>query len=114
MRKMMIAALFLLFATASAYGDCLLTFQTEALQLFVSGEKVNFQLEGVSGTPPYHFALVQGQLPPGLHLTGSGKIKGRVGQVATETYFTPFIQLSDNAGCVITQAFNAEVWPTAP
>jgi hypothetical protein len=114
MRKIMIAALFLLFASVSAYGDCLLTFQTEGLQLFVSGQKVNFQIEGVSGTPPYHFAVVQGAFPDGLHMTPNGKIKGTPDQVTEETFGIVYVQLSDNAGCVITQAFNTETWPTAP
>jgi hypothetical protein len=87
---------------ASAQSTCTLTFQTESLPGFTVGSPSNFQIEGVSGTEPYTFTLVDGVFPAGLHLNKHGKITGVASEVADTTVF---IKLTDAAGCEITQAF---------
>jgi hypothetical protein len=107
MRKILLAAA-LLFCAAPAFAQCTATFQTEAIPLFFVGEHVNFQLEAVSGTAPYHFEIVDGELPDGLKLKGNGTIKGKPKE---EALTVVFIRLTDAEGCGLTQAFNVEVWP---
>jgi hypothetical protein len=87
---------------ASAQSSCTLTFLTESLPGFVVGQPANFQIEGVSGTEPYTFALVGGAFPAGMHMNKHGKILGVPTEVADTTVF---ISLTDAAGCQITQAF---------
>ncbi len=46
-----------------------------------------------SGAPPYHFAIVEGTLPPGLYLTSSGEIQG----VPTRAGFYTFsVKITDS------------------
>jgi hypothetical protein len=93
---------------ASAQSTCTLTFLTESLPDFPFGQPANFTIEGVSGTEPYTFTIVQGTLPAGLHLNKHGKITG----VPTEGADTiVIVNLSDAAGCQINQAFPVRTGP---
>jgi hypothetical protein len=80
----------------------LLTFQTESLPDFFVGQPANFTIEGVSGTEPYTFTIVDGTLPAGLHMNKHGKITGVPTEVADVTII---VNLTDAAGCQINQAF---------
>jgi len=91
---------------ASAQSTCTLTFATESLPGFVVGQPSNFQIEGVSGTEPYTFTLVDSSLPAGMHLNKHGKITGTPSEVSDTTIF---VSLTDAAGCEITQAFAVRV-----
>jgi len=98
----------LLLAAAPLSAQCLLTYQTEAINAFTVGEPANFQIEAVSGTEPYHFNIYEGELPAGLHLTGSGKI---VGVPKAEGESVVLVTVTDAAGCSLTQAFIVVVNP---
>jgi len=91
---------------ASAQSTCLLTFQTETLPDAHLGQPENFQFEGVSGTEPYTFTIVDGTLPAGLHLNKHGKLTGVPTELADTTVI---INLTDAAGCQINQAFPIRV-----
>jgi putative Ig domain-containing protein len=94
---------------ASAFGDCsTLTNVTEVVPLLHVGETVHFDFEFIGGTEPYHFALVAGELPPGVNLTGSGGLRGKVKEAGTGS-FDAFIQVTDAAGCTLTVAYNIQV-----
>ncbi|HEU4886911.1 MAG TPA: putative Ig domain-containing protein [Thermoanaerobaculia bacterium] len=112
MRKYLLLAVLVLCA-APAFGQCLLTFQTEVIPVFFVGQAAHFQVEGVSGTEPYNFEVNLTQpgsqpMPAGLKLHKNGKITG-VPQVEGENLV--YITLSDAAGCNLTQAFNISVFP---
>lgn len=87
-------------------SQCLLTFITESLPDFTLGESANFQIEVCCGTPPYHFEVVQGTLPEGLHLNQHGKITGKPLEVSDTTVF---VRVMDRAGCSLTRAFQVRV-----
>jgi hypothetical protein len=91
---------------ASAQSTCTLTFQTETIPDFVLGQPVHFTIEGVSGTEPYTFTIVDGTLPAGLHMNSHGKITGKPTEIADVTVL---INLTDAAGCMINQAFPVRV-----
>lgn len=88
--------------------QCTLTLLTESLPDFPLGEPANFRIEACCGTPPYHFELVQGTLPQGLHLNQNGKITGKPVEEADTTIF---VKVTDNAGCSLTQAFQIRTVP---
>ena len=90
-------------------AQCTMTFLTESLPGFPLGEPANFKIEACCGTPPYHFALVQGTLPEGLHLNQNGRITGKPTEEADTTIF---VRLTDNGGCSLTQAFAVRVDPS--
>ncbi|MEA2328406.1 MAG: hypothetical protein QOE68_3365 [Thermoanaerobaculia bacterium] len=69
---------------------------------FVVGQPSQFQIEGVSGTEPYTFTLVDGAFPAGLHMNKHGKITGVATEIADTTVI---VNLTDAAGCQINQAF---------
>lgn len=102
-----LGALVLLCAASSALADCsTLTNISEVVpQLFV-GQTVHFDFEYSGGTPPYHFEIVDGSLPPGVHLTPSGGLRGKP-TVAGDTVV--FIKVTDNAGCTLTVAYPISV-----
>jgi Putative Ig domain len=102
---------FLLLVSSAAYGQCLLTFQTESAGPFIVGQPANFQFEAVSGTEPYKFEIVEGALPEGLHFTGSGKIVGKPREANADLPPVIFIRVTDAAGCTLTQAFQIAVFP---
>jgi hypothetical protein len=110
MKKVPVVLSLILLCVASALpasGDCsTLTNVTEVVPLLPVGETVHFNFEFIGGTEPYHFALVAGELPPGVHLTGSGGLRGK----PTEAGFPDaFIQVTDHAGCTLTVAYNIQV-----
>ena len=119
MKKLLIVAVIALAVTSSAFTSraftssavtqqCLLTFFTESIPDSTVGVPVNFSFDVCCGTPPYRFAIVDGALPAGLHLNQNGKITGKPTAVDDTTVF---IQLSDAAGCTLTQAFVSRVNP---
>ncbi len=59
-----------------AICTCPLAIVTSALPDGVVGEPYEAQLEARGGTPPYHWSLVEGALPPGLTLSDTGLISG--------------------------------------
>jgi len=107
MKKVPVILALALLCAASAFGDCsTLTNITEVVPLLPVGETVHFNFEFIGGTEPYHFALVDGVLPPGVNLTGSGGLRGKVTQAG---FFDAFIQVTDAAGCTLTVAYNIQV-----
>ena len=112
MRKYFLLAVLLLCA-APAFGQCLLTFQSEVVGPFFVGQPANFQVLGVSGTEPYNFEVNLTQpgsqeMPDGLKLHKNGKITGKPQQ---EQENVVYITLTDAAGCTVTQAFIVTVFP---
>lgn len=105
MRRIAIAAAIMLFAV-SAWGQCLLTTETEAFPAFFVGQPVNFQIVAVSGTEPYKFSIVEGTLPAGLHLTPSGRI---VGVPQSEADTAVLFNITDAAGCQLNTTYNVVV-----
>lgn len=102
-----LALVLLCVASAPAFGDCsTLTNITEVVPLLHVGETVHFNFEFIGGTEPYHFALVDGVLPPGVNLTGSGGLRGKPALAGS---FDAFIQVTDAAGCTLTVAYNIQV-----
>ena len=100
-------SLVLLLCVASAFGDCsILTNITEVVPTLHVGETVHFNFEFIGGTEPYHFALVSGELPPGVQLTGSGGLRGKPREAGS---FDAFVQVTDAAGCMLTVAYNIQV-----
>jgi len=100
-------SLVLLLCVASAFGDCsILTNVTEVVPSLHVGETVHFNFEFIGGTEPYHFALVSGELPPGVQLTGSGGLRGKPREAGS---FDAFVQVTDAAGCMLTVAYNIQV-----
>ncbi|HYU31442.1 MAG TPA: putative Ig domain-containing protein [Thermoanaerobaculia bacterium] len=107
MKKVLVALSLVLLCVASAFGDCgTLTNVTEVVPLLSVGATVHFDFEFIGGTEPYHFALVEGALPPGVHLTGSGGLRGKPTQAGS---FDAFIQVTDAAGCTLTVAYDIQV-----
>jgi hypothetical protein len=92
---------------APAFGDCgTLTNITEVVPSLHVGETVHFNFEFIGGTEPYHFALVAGELPPGVQLTGSGGLRSKPKQAGS---FDAFVQVTDAAGCTLTVAYDIQV-----
>jgi Putative Ig domain len=104
MRKIYaVTAVLLLCAAFAVYADCsTLTFISEAVPQLTVGQTVHFDFDVDGGQAPYHFALVSGDLPPGVHLTNSGGLRGKPTAVADTT---AFITVTDANGCTLTQAF---------
>src|SRR5207237_3564330 len=112
MKKVFIVSILALcFAPLVHAQDCsTLTFITESLPQFTVGQPAHFDIEAVGGTPPYHFTVTGGTLPAGLHITGSGNIRGVPTEEADTTVF---VELTDANGCHLTQAFAVRVSPYA-
>jgi hypothetical protein len=107
MKKALIFLSLVLLCVASAFGDCsTLTNITEVVPSLHVGETVHFNFEFIGGTEPYHFAFVDGALPPGVHLTGSGGLRGKPTLAGS---FDAFIQVTDAAGCTLTVAYDIQV-----
>src|SRR3954452_18294339 len=100
MKRVPVVLALVLLCAASAFGDCgTLTNITEAVPTLHVGEIVHFNFEFIGGTEPYHFAFVDGALPPGVNLTGAGGLRGKPTQAGS---FDAFIQVTDAAGCTLT------------
>jgi hypothetical protein len=97
----------LLSAAAVDAADCsTLTFLTESLPDFPVGQPVHADLQVIGGTAPYSFAVSEGTLPAGLHLTPNGQLRG----VPTEvTDTTVFFTVTDANGCTLTMAYPVRV-----
>ena len=110
MKRAAAIALVLLAFTVSGFAQssCTLTTLTESLPGFVIGSPSNFQIEVCCGTAPYHFEIVGGTLPAGLHMNQNGKITGVPREEADTTVF---VQITDASGCVLTQAYAVRVMP---
>jgi len=107
MKKVPVVLALVLLSVASAFGDCgTLTNITEVVPTLHVGQTVHFNFEFIGGTEPYHYALVAGELPPGVNLTGSGGLRGKPTQAGS---FVPFIQVTDAAGCTLTVAYDIQV-----
>lgn len=110
MKKIPVLASLVLLGTlcvAPAFGDCgTLTNLTEVVPTLHVGATVHFNIEFIGGTEPYHFAVVSGALPPGVHLTGSGGLRGKPQEAGS---FDAFIQVTDAAGCKLTVAYDIQV-----
>jgi len=108
MKKALIGAALLLLVSVPAATQCLLTFQTEVIPAMTVGEPIHFQIEAVSGTEPYHFSILDGAFPEGVHMTPSGRV---VGKPKFESDQVVFVTVTDAAGCQLTQAFQVMVLP---
>ena len=107
MKKVPVFLSLVLLCVASAFGDCsTLTNITEVVPLLHVGETVHFNFEFIGGTEPYHFAFVDGVLPPGVNFSGSGGLRGKPTLAGS---FDAFIQVTDAAGCTLTVAYNIQV-----
>lgn len=108
-RTLLVLALLSFAAIAHAQVDCsTLTYQTESISEATLGQQYEFQIEGVGGTPPYTFTIIDGTLPAGLHLSKSGRLHGRPRELADTTVI---IELKDANGCIVNQAFPIRVNP---
>jgi hypothetical protein len=106
MKKVPVFLALVLLCAASAFGDCsTLTNITEAVPTLHVGETVHFNFEFIGETKPYHFALVDGALPPGVNLTGAGGLRGKPTLTGS---FDAFIQVTDAAGCRLTVAYDIQ------
>lgn len=85
-----------------------LTFITESLPEMEVGQEYAEWLQVSGGTPPYSFQVTQGTLPPGIQVTSEGTVNGVPTQAGATTFF---VEVTDNAGSNLTQAFAAEVSP---
>jgi len=107
MKKIPVFVALCLLCAVAAFADCgTLTNLTEAVPTLHVGETVHFNVEFIGGTEPYHFALVSGELPPGVQLTGSGGLRGKPRQAGS---FDAFLQVTDAAGCMLTVAYDIQV-----
>jgi hypothetical protein len=63
-------------------------------------------LTASGGTPPYHWVLATGQLPPGIALSDAGLISGIPSAAGT---FTAVIQVTDSGGAASTRSFDVRI-----
>jgi hypothetical protein len=78
----------------------------------VSNTAYTFHFFAKGGTPPYQWSLVQGKLPPSLHLTPSGDVVGTPTQENTSWIFT--VRAIDAHGISITQRVRLLVGASPP
>lgn len=108
MRKTILVAIVSLCFAASAFAQCeILNFDNESLPLFDLNEPANFQITASGGAAPYHFEIIDGTLPAGLHMNAKGKITGK--PIEPSFDHTIFVQVTDANGCMLTQAFLVQV-----
>ena len=114
MRKVIGLVVFLA-ATAicgtSEAQQCTLTNVTESLPAFFVGEPANFDIDVCCGTEPYHFEIIEGTLPEGLHLNPNGKITGKPRE---EADVTVLVLISDSAGCSLGVTYPVRVMVPEP
>src|SRR5439155_17425034 len=63
-------------------------------------------LSATGGTPPYFWSLVSGSLPTGLSLASNGTLSGTPTIAGIST---PTIQVTDNVGAIVSQAFSITI-----
>lgn len=108
MKKLIILSFLVLCLAPLVHAqDCsTLTFITESLPQFTVGQSAHVDIEAIGGTPPYHFEIISGALPAGLHMSSTGKIRGVPTEVADTTIF---VTVTDANGCQLTSAFAVRV-----
>lgn len=115
MKRVMIGIVVLLAASAicgvAEAQSCTLTNITESLPAFFIGEPANFQIEVCCGTPPYHFEIIEGELPEGLHMNASGKITGKP---RVEADVTVLVLITDSADCSLGVTYPVRVMVPEP
>ncbi len=78
----------------------------------VSNTPYAFHFSANGGTPPYQWSLVQGRLPPSLHLTPSGDVVGTPTEESTSWTFT--VKAIDATGIPVMQHVRLLVVPSPP
>lgn len=114
MRKIVIGIVLLIAATgicSVAEAQCTLTNVTETLPGFHVGVPANTTIEACCGTAPYHFEIIDGALPEGLHMNMNGKITGKP---RAEGDTTVLVLISDSAGCTLGVTYPVQVFPAEP
>ena len=115
MRKVFIGIVVFLAATAicgvAEAQSCTLTNTTESLPAFFIGEPANTTIEVCCGTAPYHFEIIDGALPEGLHMNANGKITGKPRVEADQTIL---VLISDSAGCTLGVTYPVRVMVPEP
>jgi len=114
MRKTIIGIVMFLAMSAIcgvAEAQCTLTTVTESLPAFFVGDPANFDIEVCCGTAPYHFEIIDGEMPDGLHLNANGKITGKPRE---EADVTVLVLISDSAGCTLGVAYPVRVMVPEP
>ncbi len=92
---------------AGEQGKCKkLTIKTESLPSIKFGEYFEQKLEAVSGTTPFLWEAVAGQLPAGMSLTSGGVLTGTPLALGS---FAFTIRVTDNDGSVAEKSFVIEV-----
>jgi hypothetical protein len=103
-RKTILVAIVSLCFAASAFAQCeILNFDVESLPTFDLNTPANFQITASGGNAPYHFEIVEGALPVGLHMNSNGKITGKPTVPTFDT--TIFVTVTDSSGCMTTRAY---------
>jgi hypothetical protein len=111
MRKAVIGIVLFLAVTgicSIAEAQCTLTNVTESLPAFFVGVPANTEIEVCCGTAPYHFEIIDGALPAGLHMNQNGKITGKP---RAEADTTVLVLISDSAGCSLGVTYPVYVAP---
>ncbi|HYK03250.1 MAG TPA: putative Ig domain-containing protein [Thermoanaerobaculia bacterium] len=114
MRKVILGIIVLLAASAicgTAEAQCLLTTETESLPGFFIGQPANFDIQVCCGTAPYHFEIIEGEMPEGLHLNANGKITGKPRVEADQNVL---VLISDAAGCTLGVTYPVRVMVPEP
>jgi Putative Ig domain len=101
-KKIVLASLLMLTVASVAWATCNLTWITESMPDGYVGVPYSQQLQVCCGTAPYTFTLYSGAFPPGITMSSSGLVSGTP---TTSDFETPFITVTDAAGCHQTQAF---------
>ena len=114
MRKTVIGIVMFVAAIAvcgTAEAQCTLTNVTESLPAFFVGVPANTEIEVCCGTAPYHFEIIDGALPEGLHMNSSGKITGKPRVEADQTVL---VLITDSAGCSLGVTYPVRVMVPEP
>jgi hypothetical protein len=73
-----------------------LTIATTDLNEGTATHAYSFTLKAIGGTPPYHWTVVGGELPPGLSLSDDGRISGTVPDINEKTEWTFTVRVTDS------------------
>jgi large repetitive protein len=79
-----------------------LTVVTSVLNSAVLGQQFSQQLVASGGTPPYHWSLAGGTLPPPMTVSDPGLLSGAPGQSGS---FSIAVRVADSAGLVANRTF---------